>query len=54
MTRRVYFLKNFNDFSRKPTNFQLHWIPSIVNFFVKAKSSNIEGVSINEGFYLVK
>ena len=29
---------------------QIHWNPSIVDFFVKAKSSTIEGFSTNEGF----
>ena len=28
----------------------VHWNPSIVDFFVKAKSSTIEGFSTNEGF----
>ena len=29
---------------------EIHWNPSIVDFFVKAKSSTIEGFSTNEGF----
>ena len=28
----------------------IHWNPSIVDFFVAAKSSTIEGFSTNEGF----
>ena len=29
---------------------QIHWNPSIVDFFVKAKSSIIEEFSTNQGF----
>ena len=30
-------------------SYKLHWNPSIVDFFVKAKLSTIEGFSTNEG-----
>ena len=32
----------------------IHWNPSIVDLFVKAKSSTIEGFSTNEGFLCSK
>ena len=33
---------------------KVHWNPSIVDFFVKAKSSTIEGFPLMRGFYVVK
>ena len=36
--------------SIKQSHLQIHWNPLIVDFFVQAKSSTIEGFSTNEGF----
>ena len=43
-------VQNFSKTFNNSHNFQIHWNPSIVDFFVKAKSSTIEGFSTNEGF----
>ena len=46
--RGFYVVKN--PFVRfYPADSTVHWNPSIVDFFVKAKLSTIEGFSTNEG-----